>query len=188
MGYHLSQVCLANGVTWKTAIKRSLVDRSQSSFFGVTPRWDRSTSTKDLMSHLTPNRSFQRGVNPGSQLYWYLQAYSSLAKQGNCTHRTSLLLLPLMSHWVYTLLATRHMAYCGQTWHRLQNQMAPMCSPSNTCFLWPTWLHITKSISIGSAVFAGLTVVTDRLTERPRYSISNNRLHLHSTAMRPNNN
>ena len=29
-----------------------------------------------------------------------------------------------------------------------------------------------------SAVFAGLTIVTDRLTDRPRYSICNNRLHL----------
>jgi len=33
-------------------------------------------------------------------------------------------------------------------------------------------------ISIGSAVFAGLTVVTDRQTDRPRYSVCSNRPHL----------
>jgi len=38
--------------------------------------------------------------------------------------------------------------------------------PSNTCFLWPTRLHSTNGISIGSAVFAWLTIVTDRQTDR----------------------
>jgi len=31
------------------------------------------------------------------------------------------------------------------------------CTPSNTCFVRPTLLSITDGISIGSAVFAGLT-------------------------------
>jgi len=35
-----------------------------------------------------------------------------------------------------------------------------------------------NGIVIGSVVFAGLTIVTDRLTDRPRYSIYNNRPHL----------
>jgi len=51
--------------------------------------------------------------------------------------------------------------------------------------------HSPNGISIGSAVFAGLTAVTDRQTDRPRrYSVCTNRPHLHirSTAMRPNNN
>jgi len=51
-------------------------------------------------------------------------------------------------------------------------------------------VHIPNGISIGSAVFAGPTIVTARQTDRPRYSICrpNNRLHLRSTAMQPNNN
>ena len=44
--------------------------------------------------------------------------------------------------------------------------------------------------SIGSAIFAGLTNVnnrqTDRHTDRPRYSVCSNRPHLAVAAMRPN--
>jgi len=34
-------------------------------------------------------------------------------------------------------------------------QMAPMCTPSNTCFLGPTQVHIPNGISTGSAVLQG---------------------------------
>jgi len=37
---------------------------------------------------------------------------------------------------------------------------------SNTWFLWPTQVHNPNGISIGSFVFAGLTSVTDRPTDR----------------------
>jgi len=59
------------------------------------------------------------------------------------------------------------------------HQVAPMCTPFNTCFLGPTQFHNPNGISIGSAVFAGLATVTDQQTDRPHYSICNNRLHLH---------
>jgi len=50
---------------------------------------------------------------------------------------------------------------------------------SNTCFPWPTQVLNPNGISIGSAVFAWLTSVTpDRWTDRPRYSVGNNRPHL----------
>jgi len=39
--------------------------------------------------------------------------------------------------------------------------------PSNTWFPWPTWVLNPNGISIGAAVFAGLTSVTDRQTDRP---------------------
>jgi len=53
------------------------------------------------------------------------------------------------------------------------------CWPaSNTWFFWPTQVLNTDGISIGSADFAGLTSVTDRQTDRPRYSVCNNRPHL----------
>jgi len=53
---------------------------------------------------------------------------------------------------------------------------------SNTWFLGPTQVLNPNGISIGAAVCAGLTSVTDRQTDRqndtPRYSVGNNRPHL----------
>ena len=53
--------------------------------------------------------------------------------------------------------------------------------PSSTWFREPTRVHILNDISNGSSVLAGLTTVTDRPTDRhtdrPRYSISNNSPH-----------
>jgi len=51
-------------------------------------------------------------------------------------------------------------------------------SPSNTCFLGPTRVHIPNGTSIGSAVFVRLRTVTNRPADRPRYSVCNGRLHL----------
>jgi len=42
--------------------------------------------------------------------------------------------------------------------------------PSNTRFSGPTRVLNPNSITIGSTVFAGLTSVTDRPTDRPRYT------------------
>jgi len=46
---------------------------------------------------------------------------------------------------------------------------------------WTTRVHNPNDISIGSAVFAGLTIVTDRQTDRRTvgyYAVCNNRPHL----------
>ena len=53
-------------------------------------------------------------------------------------------------------------------------------TPSNTWFPGPTRVLKPNGISIGSAVFAGLTNVTDRQTNRQTtlYSVGNNRPHL----------
>jgi len=56
-------------------------------------------------------------------------------------------------------------------------------TPSNTRFLEPIRVLNPNEISIGLAVFAGLTTVTDRQThdrptDRPRHSACNNRPHL----------
>jgi len=50
--------------------------------------------------------------------------------------------------------------------------------PSNTWFPGPTQVLNPKGSSIGAAFFAGLTSVTDRQTDRPRYSVGKNRPHL----------
>jgi len=58
--------------------------------------------------------------------------------------------------------------------------------PSNTWFPGPTQVLNPNGSSIGAAVFAGLMSVTDR----PRYSVGNNRIghiYVRSTAMRPKN-
>jgi len=47
-------------------------------------------------------------------------------------------------------------------------------TPSNTWFSEPTQVLNPNGILIGAAVFAGLASVTDR----PRYSVSNNRPHV----------
>jgi len=63
-------------------------------------------------------------------------------------------------------------------WFNRIRQVAPMCIPSNTCFLGPTQVQNLNGISIGSALFVGLASVTDRQTDRPRYSVCNNMPHL----------
>ena len=59
------------------------------------------------------------------------------------------------------------------------------------CFLRPTWVHNPNGKSIGLAVFAGLTSVTDIPTDRPTdhgtRSVTIGHICVRSTAMRPNN-
>jgi len=63
--------------------------------------------------------------------------------------------------------------------------------PSNTWFPWPAEVLNPNGSSIGAAVFAGLTSVTDRPTNRPTdhatRSVRIGRIYVRSTAMRPNN-
>jgi len=62
----------------------------------------------------------------------------------------------------------------------------------NTWFLGPTQVHNPDSISIDSAFFAGLTIVTDRhtdwQTDHATPSVTIGRISVRSTAMRLNNN
>ena len=60
--------------------------------------------------------------------------------------------------------------------------------PSNICFLGTTKVHISNDISIGFVVFAGLTTVTDRPTDRQTDHAATGHMYVRSTAMRPNNN
>ena len=69
--------------------------------------------------------------------------------------------------------------------------MAVSGSPSNTWFPRPTQVLNPNGSSIGAAVFAGLTSVADRPTDRPTNhatrSVRIGRICVLSTAMRPNN-
>jgi len=57
--------------------------------------------------------------------------------------------------------------------------------PSNTWFLWPTWVLNPNGISICSAIFAGLTTMTDRPKGQVTRSVTIGHMYLHSTAMWP---
>jgi len=58
---------------------------------------------------------------------------------------------------------------------------------SDTWFLEPTGVHLLNSISISSAVFAGITIVinrpSDRQTDRLLYSVGSNTPHPASAAI-----
>ena len=78
---------------------------------------------------------------------------------------------------------------------KLSLPMGYLNPPSNTWFLRPTRVFNPNGISIGWAVFAGLSFVTDRQTDKQTdrqttLLVCNNRPHLHivrSSAMRRNN-
>jgi len=71
------------------------------------------------------------------------------------------------------LHSSRHSRYSSQWATLLALKVAPSRGgsepPSNTWFLEPTRVFNPNSILIGSAVFAGLSTVTDRPT--PCYSV-----------------
>jgi len=59
--------------------------------------------------------------------------------------------------------------------------------PSNMWFVGLTRVINPNGISIGAAVFAGLTSVTDRLTDHATRSVTIGRIYVCSTAMWPKN-
>jgi len=71
----------------------------------------------------------------------------------------------LLSHfkcincWVYPGLAPFRPQNCPGIW-----------TPSNMSFLGPTQVHLPNDILIGSAVFEGLVVVTNRQTDHTSYT------------------
>jgi len=71
----------------------------------------------------------------------------------------------VLARWCQCAYVWGHI--CATWWIRL-----------NSWFLWPTAVHNPNGKLIGSAVSAGLTSVTDQQTDRPCYSVGNNRPHL----------
>jgi len=61
-------------------------------------------------------------------------------------------------------------------------------APSNAWFSGPTRVLNPNCISIGSGVFARLTIVTDRPTDHATRLVTIGRMYVLSTAIRPNNN
>jgi len=63
--------------------------------------------------------------------------------------------------------------------------LLPLGRSVNVWFPGPTRVYPPVGISIGSAVSAGLTNVTNRQAHRPRYSVCSNRPHLAIVVMQP---
>jgi len=90
----------------------------------------------------------------------------------NCTSMcagNAAFLSTYFDHLVYTSRQKVPILYNGLA---LSPQNCPFSwkiwTPSNTRLLVPTRIHNPNGISIGSAVFAALTIVTDRQTDRQR--------------------
>jgi len=60
-------------------------------------------------------------------------------------------------------------------------------APSNTWLPGTTRVHNPNGISIGSALFSGLTNVTERPTDHATQSVTIGSIYVHSIAMRPTN-
>jgi len=61
---------------------------------------------------------------------------------------------------------------------KLTLRMRESGPPSNTCFLGPTRCRNPNSTSIGSAIFLGLTTVTDRPTQHGTPSVPTDRIYI----------
>jgi len=70
-----------------------------------------------------------------------------------------------------------HIAAARGRFSRIR-QVAPTCTTSSTWFLGPSRVHNLNGMSIASAIFARLPIMTDPPTDR----------YLRNAAMRPNNN
>jgi len=119
---------------------------------------------------------------------------TSLSIAGQCTHLTHDSLGPsgptthMASQSVQTFFAqmTAECHYTLQWGAPLPLKIAPPQGgsgpSSNTWFLRPTRVLNPNSISIGAAIFAGLTYVTDAT-----WSVTIGLIYVHSTAMWPKN-
>jgi len=92
-----------------------------------------------------------------------------------------------MSSWSVQLFCTAHGSMS------LYFTMDRLLSPQNCLFPWGTWtpsnllwllgpttVHNPNGISIGSVVFAGLMIVTDRLTDHTTPSVITGRIYVHT--------
>jgi len=65
--------------------------------------------------------------------------------------------------------------------------MGRFAPPSNRWFLGPILVHNPNGISIGSAIFTGLSTVTDRPTDHATQSATTGRIYVRISAMQTNN-
>ena len=86
---------------------------------------------------------------------WLICGYIlRLTKEVDCVETCPLMtLMMIVIASGQTNLPKGHIAATYRQFTRIR-QASPMCTPSNTCFLEPSRVHVPNSISIGSAIFA----------------------------------
>jgi len=91
--------------------------------------------------------------------------YDSLGQSKPTTQMASPSVQPFLHRWCRVSLYFTH----GRPSHsKLPLPMRESGPPSSTWFPEPIWVLNPNGISIGSAIFAGLTSVIDQLTDWPR--------------------
>jgi len=146
-----------------------------------------------MCTHLVdPNRHLHHPVLPPAELLW---VYQPPDMSGNATYAPSKLPLHVLGSGPHlirflgpTLYPKRHLDWFSRFCTEYFTMGCPVL-PSKLCFCTGDLNRHLIHSSLGSpkwhldqfSRFSGLTIVTDRQL----YSICNNRLHLHSTAMWP---
>jgi len=87
-------------------------------------------------------RTYEFDIRPHRRCTWTVQSYSPAGDNMHC-------------HLIHAIAPSQN---CFIAWG--------MWTQTNTWFLGFTRVHIPNGISIGSAVFGGLTTATDRQTDR----------------------
>ena len=155
-----------------TAVPRSM----QPPTFRGMLKWVSAFGMSNKWSKNFEDRPYCRGIFQWENFTWHLTA-SAAGLSEHCSGR-----------------ATGNSAQL----HAEKSQKSQYQATSKVLLLWgilspiyyilgPIRVHISNSISIASTVFAGLTLVTDRQTNRPCYFVCSNRPHPASAAKQPNN-
>jgi len=124
--------------------------------------------------------------------FYHIRQVAPMCTSSNTSQLGSTLyqFCPMVSGFEYINQWTGLVHACPRPGHssfKITRSCTEIRTQSNTWFFGLTRALISNGILIGSAVVAGLTTVTGRLTDRPHYSVSNNRPHLCSTVLRPKN-
>jgi len=150
-----------------------------SSFVGIPVSRRLRPDTAVPADRRTADRRYQRGTNSAagfSQCCCSLRLYIETSCYTTASQNRIASLLPLANEAENT--------HSRQVWASpciTLPKSAPWSGgsgpPSNTWFLGPSRVHVPNGSSIGSSVFAGFTLVTNRLADRPRYTCSNRVTH-----------
>jgi len=120
-------------------------------------------------------------THPSPQTKWYLYRFSRFCTMGR----------PIVKYMDTLWSQSVHILYNGTPLFPLK--IAPSHGGSGPPYEYDTWLPgptpvlNPNSISIGSAILAGLTSVTDRPIDHATWSVTTDRIYVRSTAMRSKN-
>ena len=144
-----------------------------SSFVGIPVSRRLRPDTAVPADRRTADRRYQRGTNSAAGLSQCCCSLRLYIETSCCTTASQNRIASLLQ-----LANEAENTHSRQVWASpcitLPKSAGP---PSNTWFLGPSRVHVPNGSSIGSSVFAGFTLVTNRLADRPRYTCSNRVTH-----------